>query len=101
MPRAWYTQIENYLLRLGSTKSEAYVNLYHILVDGKLIILVLYVSYLILKGDEQLICTCKEDLAREFEMKDIGLMHYFLWLEVWRGDGELFVSKDKYVTEIC
>lgn len=35
---------------------------------------------------------CKEYLAREFEMKDMGLMHYFLGLEVWQGDGEIFVG---------
>eukprot|EP00253_Pinus_taeda_P031494 PITA_31494 len=42
----------------------------------------------------------KEDLAREFEMKDMVLMHYFLWLEVWKHDGELFVSQGKYGNEI-
>eukprot|EP00253_Pinus_taeda_P012480 PITA_12480 len=42
----------------------------------------------------------KEDLEREFEMKDLGLMHYFLGMEVWRGDGELFVSRGKYANEI-
>ena len=39
-------------------------NLYHIVVDGKLLIIVLYVDDLILTGDEQLITSCKEDLAR-------------------------------------
>ena len=47
-----------------------------------------------------MICSCKEDLTREFEMKYMGLMHYFLGLEVWQGDGELFVSQGKYATEI-
>ena len=63
-------------------------------------IIVLYVDDLILTGDEQLIRSCKEDLAREFEMKDMGLIHYFLGLEVWKGDGELFVSKGNYSNEI-
>jgi len=27
-------------------------------------------------------------------------MHYFLGLEVWQGDGELFVSQGKYANEI-
>jgi len=47
---------------------------------------------MILIGDEKLIRSNKEDLAIKFEMKDMGLMHYFLGLEVWQGDGELFVS---------
>eukprot|EP00253_Pinus_taeda_P033412 PITA_33412 len=41
-----------------------------------------------------------EDLAREFEMKDMGLMHYFLGMEVWQKDGELFVSQGKYANKI-
>ena len=55
-------------------------------------IIFLYVDDLILTGDEKLIRSCKEGLAREFEMKDMGLIHYFLELEVWQGDGELIVS---------
>eukprot|EP00253_Pinus_taeda_P014822 PITA_14822 len=50
--------------------------------------------------DDQLIMSCKEDLSREFEMKDMGLMHYFLSMEVWQKDGELFVSQGKYANEI-
>eukprot|EP00253_Pinus_taeda_P017631 PITA_17631 len=52
------------------------------------------------RGDDQLIKSCKEDLAREFEMKDMGLMHYFLGMEVWQKDGEVFVSQGKYANEI-
>eukprot|EP00253_Pinus_taeda_P033149 PITA_33149 len=52
------------------------------------------------KIEEELIKSCKEDLAREFEMKDMGLMHYFLGMEVWQKDGEVFVSQGKYVNEI-
>ena len=99
-PRAWYTWINSYLTRFGFAKSEADANLNHILVEGKLLIIILYVDDLILTGDEQLIRSCKEDLAREFEMKDMGLMHYFLGLEIWLDDGELFVSQGKYENEI-
>eukprot|EP00253_Pinus_taeda_P002376 PITA_02376 len=48
----------------------------------------------------QLIKSCKEDLAREIEMKDMGLMHYFLGMEAWQRDGEVFVSQGKYANEI-
>ena len=70
------------------------------MVEGKFLIVVLYVDDLILTGDDQLIMSCKEDLVREFEMKDMGLMHYFLGMEVQQKDGELFVSQGKYANEI-
>ena len=82
-PRACYTQIDSYFTKIGFTKSETDENLYQIVVEGDILIIVLYVDDLILTGDEQLIHSCKEDLAKEFEMKDMGLLHYFLGLEIW------------------
>jgi hypothetical protein len=99
-PHAWYTRIDIYFTVLGFTKSETDANLYQIAVEGKLLIIVIYVDYLILTGDEQLIHSCKDDLTKEFEMKDMGLLHYFLGLEIWQRDGELFVSQGKYAREI-
>ena len=43
---------------------------------------------------------CKFNLAVEFEMKDLGLMHYFLGLEVWQRDGCFFIGQGKYAVEI-
>ena len=81
-PRAWYTRIDSYFTGIGFTKSEADANLYQIVVEGKLLIIVIYVDDLILTSDEQLIHSCKANLAKEFEMKDLGLLHYFLGLEI-------------------
>ncbi len=99
-PCAWYTRIDISFTGLGFTKSEANANLYPIVVEGNSLIIVIYVDDLILIGDEKLIKSYKEDLAREFEMKDMGLMHYFLGMEVWQGDGDLFLSQGKYANEI-
>lgn len=33
-------------------------------------------------------------------MKDMGLLHYFLGLEIWQREGEIFVSQGKYAREI-
>ena len=91
-PRAWYTRIDSYFTGLGFAKSEVDPNLYQIVVEGKLLIIVLYVDDLILTGDEQLIHSCKAGLAKEFKMKDLGLLHYFIGLEIWQREGESFVS---------
>ena len=82
-PRARYSRINNYLQRLGFTKSEADSNLYFKVVGNLPLILVLYVDDLFLTGDEHQIAQCKRELTFEFKMKDLGLMHYFLGLEVW------------------
>jgi hypothetical protein len=62
--------------------------------------LILYVDDLFLKEDEKLIVRCKRELTSEFEMKDLGLMHYFLGLEVWQRSDEIFLSQGKYTVEI-
>jgi hypothetical protein len=77
---------------MGFTKSEADPNLYLIWVGEDPLILVLYVDDLFLMGAEKLIASCKRDLDLEFEMKDIGLMHYFLGLEVWQQPNEIFLG---------
>jgi hypothetical protein len=58
-------------------------NLYYLIVGDECLILVLYVDELFLIGSERLIAECKRALTSEFEMKDLGMMHYFLGLEVW------------------
>eukprot|EP00253_Pinus_taeda_P003141 PITA_03141 len=70
-PRAWYTWIDSYFTGLGFSKR-----------------------------DELLILSCKEDLAREFEMKDLGLLYYFLGLEIWQHSDGIIISQGKYAREI-
>ena len=45
-----------------------------------IVILLLYVDDFFLTGAEPLIIQCKKDLATKFDMKDLGLMHYYLGL---------------------
>jgi hypothetical protein len=60
------------------------------------VILIMYVDDLFLIGYEGLISWCKRELTSEFEMKGLGLMHYFLGLEVWQRQGEIFLAQGKY-----
>ena len=89
--RVWYSRIDMYLQEMGFTKSDADPNLYFIVVGEEPLILVMYVDELVITGVERLIEDCKRDLASEFEMKDIGLMHYFLGLEMWE-EGHFFLG---------
>ena len=66
---------------LGFTKSKADSNPYYKVVDGGPVILLLYLDDLFLTGDEKIIAKIKRKLDTKFEMKDLGMMHYFLGLE--------------------
>ena len=75
-------------------------NLYVIMVGDVPLILLLYVDDLFITGGENLIDACKKDLASEFEMTDLGLMHYYLGMEVWQEDGHVFLGQGKYAANV-
>ena len=61
-------------------------------MDDEPIILLLYVDDLFLTGNEKQIVKWKKKLAEEFEMKYLGLIHYFLGSEVWKISEGIFLN---------
>ena len=99
-PGARYGRIDSFLTSLGFTKSKADSNLYFKVMNDEPVILLLYVDDLFLIGEEKIISQCKKRLASEFEMKDLGLMHYFLGLQVWQSPERIFLNQGKYTVKI-
>jgi hypothetical protein len=99
-PGAWYGRIDNFLRSLGFTKSKVDSNLYFKVMNDEPMTLLLYVDDLFLTGEENLITECKKRLTSEFEMKYLGLMHYFLGLKVWQSPERIFLNQGKYAIEI-
>jgi hypothetical protein len=99
-PRAWYGRIDSFLTSLGFTKSKEDSNLYLKIMDNEPVILLLYVDDLFLTREENIIDECKKRLAPEFEMKYLGIMHYFLGIEVWQSPERIFLNQGKYTVEI-
>lgn len=62
----------------------------------------LYVDDIILTGnDETEISVVKLALQLEFEMKDLGLLHYFLGLQIeYLPSGGVFISQSKYAAGV-
>ena len=85
---------------MGFTESKPDPNLYMKIMDDEPVIWLLYVDDLFLAGNEKQIKDCKKKLAEEFEMKDLGFMHYLLGLEVWQSPEGIFSNQGKYVVEI-
>ena len=99
-PRAWYGRIDGFLMSLGFTISKADSKVYYKVVDDGIMILLVYVDDIFLTGEEKLMRECKKKLGAEFEMKDLGMMHYFLGLQVWQFSDEIFLNQGKYAIEI-
>ena len=47
-----------------------------------------------------MITDTKRKLASKFEMKDLGMMNYFLGMEVWQTMDGIFLRQGKYAVEI-
>ena len=62
--------------------------------------LLLYVDDLFVIGIDGLIIDTKRNLAAEFEMKDLGMMHYFLGMEMWQSADGISLRQGKYILEI-
>jgi hypothetical protein len=58
------------------------------------------VNDLFLTEEEHLMAQTKREFSRKFEIEELGLMHYFLGLEVWQKHGEIFLSQSKYAIDV-
>lgn len=72
-----------FLLAKGFQRSENEPTLYIFKSDKSVsAIIFLYVDDLLITGvDDNVLADCKAKLMREFEMSDLGEMHYFLGLQ--------------------
>ena len=67
----------------------------------QIILISLYVDDMIITGNaDTLIKEIKWYMSQVFEMKDLGNLHYFLGLEVWRDSGQTFLTQGKYAKSL-
>ena len=96
-PRAWYDKIDAYFLKNGFKCCTFDPHLYVQNFGTNILIVVLYVDDLIITSNQlTLIQNLKSDLQKQFEMTDLGLLHYFLGLQIWHMVDGMFLSQSKY-----
>ncbi|BBH03176.1 ADP glucose pyrophosphorylase large subunit 1 [Prunus dulcis] len=101
-PKAWYSRIEAYFAREGFQKCP-YEHTFFTKFgeEGQILIVCLYVDDLIYTGnDVAMFNDFKKSMMPEFDMSDLGLIHYFLGIEVVQYSAGIFISQKKYVQEI-
>ena len=101
-PRAWYSEIDSYFIAKGFQRSKSEPTLY-VKTKGTsdILIISLYVDDLIFTGnDEKMIEEFKEDMMKKYEMSDLGLLHYFLGIEIHQKEESVFICQNKYAKTI-
>lgn len=100
-PRAWYAKLSHVLTKIGLQRSSADPSLFFQRgIAGTTIVLV-YVDDIVITGDNQgEISKLKTLLHKQFAIKDLGILKYFLGLEVAYSKKGIFLNQRKYVLDL-
>lgn len=100
-PRAWYSRIEGYFAKEGFEKCYCKHTLFVKTDQEKILIVSLYVADLIYTGNSvSLLESFKASMMKEFAMTDLGLMKFFLGVEVIQDECGIFINQQKYAVEV-
>nr|KYP52900.1 Retrovirus-related Pol polyprotein from transposon TNT 1-94 [Cajanus cajan] len=101
-PRAWFGRFTKVMISLGFKQSQGDHTLFikHSKSRGVTVLLV-YVDDIIVTGDdEEEQRLLGQHLAKEFEIKTLGKLKYFLGIEVAHSKKGIFISQQKYITDL-
>lgn len=88
------------MLHQGFQKSSNEPTLY-VKVNGGLLIISLYMDDLLVAGNvDQQVMNFKLEMEKVFDMSDLGLMKYFLNLEIKQDKHGIFMSQHKYAMNL-
>lgn len=100
-PRAWYAKLSGKLYDLGFKGSKADTSLFFNNKGDLTLFLPIYVDDIIVVSSRQeTVPTLLQDLQKEFALKDLGELHYFLGIEVNKIANGIFWHK-KNMPLIC
>ncbi|GJR57528.1 ribonuclease H-like domain-containing protein [Tanacetum coccineum] len=100
-PRAWFQRFAAYATRVGFHHSRCDTSLFIYQQGTHTAYLLLYVDDIVLTASttaflQQIISS----LHQEFSMTDLGPLNYFLGISVTRNTSGMFLSQQKYATEV-
>ncbi|GAA0147836.1 transmembrane signal receptor [Lithospermum erythrorhizon] len=92
-PRTWYSKIETHFNKEGFKKCNSVQTLFtKRSAGGTLMIVSIYVDDLIYtRNDHELMRQFKTAMVKEFDMTDLGMMNYFLGIEVIQRSQGIFI----------
>lgn len=90
--KAWYERMNKQLVQLGFCKSQSETTLYAKANEAQFFIVSIYVDDMFIIGNNsEQIQMFKYEMKKVFEMIDLGLMKYFLGMEVMQSHSGIFI----------
>lgn len=100
-PRAWYARLCKRLQELGFLPSKADTSLFYYSRGEYTIYILVYVDDIIVASSSpKATAALLKDLQKDFVLKDLGDLHYFLGIEVRRSNDGLVLSQGRYATDV-
>uniref|UniRef100_A0A8I6Y7V3 Integrase catalytic domain-containing protein n=1 Tax=Hordeum vulgare subsp. vulgare TaxID=112509 RepID=A0A8I6Y7V3_HORVV len=100
-PRAWNTKLDASLTSLGFTRSVTEHGVYARGTGAELLIVGVYVDDLVITGArEQEVLGFKKEMQQLFSMSDLGLLRYYLGLEVKQEPGCTTITQTAYARKL-
>ncbi|KAJ4768963.1 Retroelement pol polyprotein-like [Rhynchospora pubera] len=100
-PRMWFSKLTSALEAYGFIQSKADYSLFTCHKGTAFIAILIYVDDLVVAGnDSSAIHDFKKYMSEVFHMKDLGVLKYFLGIEIARGPTGLFLSQRKYALDM-
>ncbi|GKD62212.1 putative ribonuclease H-like domain-containing protein [Tanacetum coccineum] len=100
-PRAWYETLSTYLLDNRFQRRKIDKTLFIRRDKGDILLVQVYVDDIIFGFTKKSLCTEYEKMMhKKFQMSSMGELTFFLGLQVKQKEDGIFLSQDKYVTEI-
>jgi len=101
MSHCWFAKLSAALKHYGFRHSLSNYSLFVLQRPRVHIVVLVYVDDLIISGDNhEAIIKCKAYLHNCFHMKDLGILKYFLGVEVVQSSAGIFLCQRKYALEI-
>jgi histone deacetylase 1/2 len=100
-PRAWYSRLSTKLCDLGFVPSKTDTSLFLFNKEGITIFLLIYVDDIIVtSSSDYAISALLQDLNKNFAIKDLGDLHYFVGIEVTKRRNGLLLTQEKYAKDL-
>ena len=101
-PHCWNSALDNQLKQMGFLQAKGDPSIYMV-SEGEIFMIAVYVDDIVLAGkSDKRMTEVKQALAKQFQVKDMGELHYFLGVNIFQDSnkGEVCIGQPSYAANL-